>query len=85
MSTTKNLPTLRIDSSLILEDNKLWTNRFEIHSATSDRVYVIAQHKEKRHFGCSCPGWRIHRKCKHLDAVGLPAFEKPYEVKIVKQ
>ena len=84
MSATKNLPTLRIDSSLALPDNGQWKNRFEIHSATSDRVYIVSQHKEKQHWGCSCPGWRIHRKCKHLTAVGLPAFEKPYEVKIVK-
>lgn len=84
MSATKNLPVLRIVGLDVLPDNDQWTNRFEIHSESSDRVYVISQNKKKRHWGCSCPAWRIHRKCKHLSAVGLPAFEKPFEVKLVK-
>lgn len=63
-----------------LPENAQWTNRFEIHSESSDRVYVIAQNKDKRHWGCSCPGWRIHRRCKHLDSVGLPGNEKPHEL-----
>nr|WP_298659771.1 SWIM zinc finger family protein [uncultured Flavobacterium sp.] len=83
MSATKTLPTLRIDKSVILPDNSQWQNRFEIHSESSDRIYVISQNKAKRHWGCSCPAWRIHRKCKHLAAVNLPAFEQPYEVKIL--
>lgn len=84
MSATKNLPVLRIVGLDVLPDNDQWTNRFEIHSESSDRVYVISQNKKKRHWGCSCPAWRIHRKCKHLAAIGLPAFEKPFEVKLVK-
>jgi len=84
MSATKNLPVIKVKSDMVLPDKGLWINRFEIHSESSDRIYIIAQHKEKRHFGCSCPAWRIHRKCKHLAAVGLPAFEKPFEVKLVK-
>ena len=63
-----------------LPDNRQWTNRFELSSETSDRVYVIAQHKTGRHWGCSCPGWRRHRRCKHLATVGLPSLEKPHEV-----
>lgn len=63
-----------------LSDNKQWTNRFEIRSETSDRLYIIAQHKANRHWGCSCPGWRRHRNCKHLMAVGLPSLEEPHEV-----
>ena len=71
--------TIRIDQSLILPDNKQWVNRFEIHSETSDRVYVIAQNKEKKHFGCSCMGYKRYRKCKHLSALGLPNFEQPVD------
>ena len=63
-----------------LPDNGQWTNRFEVRSESSGRVYVVAQHKAKRHWGCSCPGWRRHRKCKHLRAVGLPTLEEPHEV-----
>lgn len=63
-----------------LPDNKLWTNRFEIKSATSNRIYIVAQHKQHKHFGCSCPGWRRYRTCKHLQTIGLPCFEKPYDI-----
>ena len=63
-----------------LPDNRDWTNRFEIHSETSDRVYIIAQHKTKRHFGCSCPSYRVRRSCKHLLTLGLPCHEKPIEI-----
>jgi hypothetical protein len=65
-----------------LPDNAQWTNRFEIHSSSSDRVYVVAQHKTKRHFACSCPAWRTRRFCKHLTALQLPAYEQPVEVKL---
>jgi hypothetical protein len=58
-------------------------NRFEIHSETSNRVYVIAQHKEKKHMGCSCPAWRTRRKCKHLINLGLPCYEQPVELHLV--
>jgi hypothetical protein len=55
-----------------LEDNALWKSRFEIHSATSNRVYIVAQNKASGLFSCSCPGWKIHRTCKHLkDGMGL--------------
>lgn len=84
MSATKNLPTLRITGNIILPDSEQYINRFEIHSETSDRIYIISQNRKKRHWCCSCPSWRVRRSCKHLTAIGLPAFEKPYEVKLVK-
>jgi hypothetical protein len=63
----------------ILPDNKLWTNRFEIKSETTDRIYIVSQNIEKRHWACSCPAWKTRRYCKHLESIGLPSFEKPYE------
>lgn len=74
-----NLPTLRIsvDRGYKLPDNAQWKNRFEVHSETSNRVYIIAQHKDKGHVGCSCPGWKRYRTCKHLSSLGLPSHEKP--------
>jgi hypothetical protein len=57
-----------------------WINHIEIKSETSNRVYVVAQHAEKRSWGCSCPGWRRHRHCKHLERLGLPSGEEPFEV-----
>ena len=58
-----------------------WVNRIEIKSETSDRIYVVSQHAEKRYWACSCPGWKSHRKCKHLSQLGLPNHEQPFEVK----
>lgn len=77
-----NLPTLRVNADSVLPDNSQWTNRFEIRSQTSDRVYIVAQNKNKRHFGCSCPGYRRHRHCKHLEILRLPCYERPHEVNL---
>jgi len=54
-TANNNLPVLRVPQSVQLHDNDQWQNRFQIHSETSNRVYVVAQHKQKRHWGCSCP------------------------------
>ena len=77
-----NTPILYIKSEQKLPDLKGWTNRFEIQSETSNRVYVIAQNIEKRHWGCSCPSYRTRRYCKHLQVLSLPAHERPYEVQL---
>jgi hypothetical protein len=66
-----------------LPDNKLWTNRFEIKSETSDRTYIVAQNKAKGHWGCSCPSWRTRRTCKHLEALGLPELEEPAPIAVL--
>lgn len=58
----------QIGSELLL-DNDRWTNRFQIDSQTSNRKYIIAQQREDGVWGCSCPGWRHYRKCKHLKDV----------------
>ncbi len=80
-----NLPILRMPSqSLRLPDNNQWQHRFEIRSETSNRVYVVAQNKAKKYWGCSCPGWRTRRNCKHLTAMGLPNHERPHEVKLAE-
>src|SRR5437588_9452946 len=71
------MPFLRRRS---MAENNTWINRMEIRSETSDRIYVVSQHATKRFWGCSCPGWRAHRKCKHLERLGLPGGEEPYEV-----
>lgn len=53
----------------LLKDNDRYTNRIEIKSETSNRLYVIAKNKKTGDWSCSCPGWIIHRKCKHLKAM----------------
>jgi len=53
-----------------LPENSQYKNRFEIKSESSNRLYVVAQHKKTGIWSCSCPGWIIHRHCKHLRALG---------------
>ena len=55
----------QIGSSL-MPDNDQWTNRFTVNSRTSSSVYVVAQRRSDASWGCSCPGWRHYRRCKHL-------------------
>lgn len=52
--------------SVALPDNDQWTNRFEIKSESSNRIYIVAQNKSTGKWGCSCPGYLSKRKCKHL-------------------
>lgn len=80
---SRNLPTLRINRHVQLPDSGQWQFRFEVRSESSNRVYVISQHKNGKYWGCSCPGWITHRRCKHLDAIGLPGNQKPYEPNII--
>jgi len=63
-----------------LPDNSQWTNRIQIKSSSSNSLYIIAQNKGRRGWGCDCKGWIYHRSCKHLAALGLPAHEIPMEV-----
>ena len=81
---TSNLPVkvVKIKKNRILSDNKQWKNRFEIHSETSDRVYVIAENIAKGLMGCSCMAWKRYRRCKHLEALGLPCHEEPVNLKL---
>jgi hypothetical protein len=65
---------LSIAGTTALEDNSQYTNRFEISSESSSRVYVVAQNKGTGEWSCSCPGWIIkrpgkERNCKHLKAL----------------
>jgi len=82
--TKNNLPVIRIPNIPIArpEDDKVWENKFYVKSENSDNLYVVSQHIKKRHWGCGCAGYRIHRKCKHLKAIGLPCHEVPYEAKL---
>jgi hypothetical protein len=63
-----------------MAENNVWINRLEIKSESSNRLYIVSQHARKRYWGCSCPGWRAHRQCKHLEQLGLPGGEVPFEV-----
>lgn len=73
----------------VLLDNKSHTNRMEIHSESSDRVYIVAQRKTngKCHgqWECSCMGWIRHRHCKHLTTM-WPSLQliAPKQQKLLK-
>ena len=58
-----------------LPDNNQWTNRFQIKSESSTRLYTVAQNKSGGHWACSCFGWKRHRHCKHLDRL-MPALRQ---------
>ena len=72
----------RPPGSHLLPDNSQYTNRFEIKSQSSDAIYTIAQSKSGRWWACSCLGWIRHKRCKHLDALGLPGKHEPFEAKL---
>lgn len=57
------------NGAALLPDNAQYTNRLEIRSATSSRLYIVAQHKTNHNWSCGCMGWIRHRKCKHLEAI----------------
>ena len=79
------LPVVKISHEVSLPDNDQWQFRFTIPSGSSDRLYTIAQNKKKKFWGCDCPGWKIHKHCKHLKELGLPGDQKPFEVEFIKQ
>lgn len=78
-------PAIYVRREMVLPDNDQWQFRFNIESESSNRLYTIAQHKKNKHWGCSCPGWKKNRHCKHLQALGIPGHETPYEVNLIKQ
>jgi hypothetical protein len=82
--SNSTLPAIQIsvNKNTILPDNAQWKNRFEVRSASSNRIYIISQNIAKGHMGCSCPGWRTRRNCKHLIALGLPGYEEPVVLNI---
>lgn len=82
-TTNMNLPTIRVEKGITLPDNDQWQFRFQIKSESSNRLYTIAQHKKKKHWGCSCPAYRTRRRCKHLISMGIPTNETPYEVNFI--
>ena len=78
-------PAIYVRKEMVLPDNDQWQFRFNIESESSHRLYTIAQHKKYKHWGCSCPGWKKNRHCKHLQALSIPGDRTPYEVNLIKQ
>lgn len=78
MANTGSALTIRIPESNRLPDNAQYTNRFQIHSSSSGNIYIIAQNKSGLWWSCSCRGWIRHKKCKHLETLGLPGHHMPF-------
>jgi hypothetical protein len=59
-----------------------WINQTEIKSASSSRIYIVSEKVSNGMptgtWGCSCPGWKSHGKCKHLAAMGLRSAREPH-------
>jgi hypothetical protein len=79
MANEKIVLRVFIPADRRLDDNAQWTNRFQIKSESSDKLYTIAQNKSGRFWGCNCMGWVRHKTCKHLTAMQLPSFMRPFE------
>lgn len=74
-STALALTVARQTGNVALPDNDQWTDRLQIRSETSSRLYVVARNKRTGSYGCSCPGWKSHRTCKHLTAM-VPLLQR---------
>jgi hypothetical protein len=73
----------QIGSSL-MPDTDQWVNRFTVNSTSSSSVYTVSQRRSDGVWGCGCPGWRHHRKCKHVTDIlrrlaALPAAAQQFE------
>lgn len=79
MANDKLVLRVNVSEDRRLPDNAQYTNRFQIKSESSDRLYTIAQSKSGLWWACSCPGWIRHKSCKHLTAMGLPGHHHPFE------
>jgi hypothetical protein len=85
MANNALISYLKNQGLTVLPDLRGWTNRFEIKSQSSNRLYTVAQRESDGTFGCTCPGWIIQKRdkitgllkprdCKHLRAI-RPALE----------
>ena len=76
MGTDLVVARIQRNSLAQLPDNAQWEMRFEIRSESSNRLYIIARNKKSKKWGCSCPGYKRFRHCKHLnDGCGLDATQ----------
>lgn len=84
MAETKDLPVLYVPAGTAIDPKpyKGWQYRMEVQSETSDSIYVVSQNVKDKYWACTCFGFRRYKKCKHLEAMGLPCFHKPFEVQL---
>lgn len=51
-------------------DNDQYVNRFQVHSTSSNVMYLVSQRRSSGEWCCSCPGWKFQvkkgRGCKHV-------------------
>lgn len=45
-----------------------WVESWEVESRSTPGEYYVVSIDEDGNFGCSCPGWKFHRRgdCKHI-------------------
>jgi hypothetical protein len=57
-----------INTKMLDDNDHTWVDRIAVTSKTSGNRYIIARNVKTGLLGCSCPGYRFHRKCKHIAA-----------------
>jgi hypothetical protein len=77
--------TIHIAAENRLPDEGNWINRFRVKSSSSSSIYIVAQDRVGRWWGCGCRGWINRpevRNCRHLKDLGIPGGKKPIEIRI---
>ena len=91
MTTAIDTQTLNLPASVdLLPDNSQYTNRFNLTSGSSGKVYLVAQRIFNPNTGkggwwaCDCPSYKFGRRgskiCKHMRDLGLPGNHEPFFV-----
>lgn len=76
--TTAIVPPMPTGVRRIEPDDDRYKNKFQVNSATSNRVYRISYDAAPGAgwYTCSCRGNISHGSCKHLESIGLRPTRK---------
>jgi len=79
MSDKLNALINQVSDSGLLPDTNTHKLRFDVRSASSNRLYRVSIRKSTNQPECGCPGFIRHRHCKHLDAIA-PTLKSAVEL-----
>ena len=72
------VPALPRGFTKVVPDDDRYKNKFQVNSASSNRVYRISWDSAAGAgwWMCSCRGCLVHGECKHLTSIGLRPTRK---------